>query len=161
MFKAFIKLNVLKELDEVSLSGYDLMKFLGQFGEKPSPGYIYPLLNDLETKGFISVKQDNRRKIYSLTKKGKKLLDELQKNRQDMLRKMTKFWKAIADREEIDDIIKSKVQLHKNKGYLKDMDILVRFHKALFSAYKKDDSKRTREIKRIINDCIKKVEGLR
>ncbi len=123
MFKAHIKLITLKELSKESLSGYDLMKHIECFGKKPSPGYVYPLLKGLKEKGFISSKEDKRKKVYSITVKGKKLLDDLQKNREYMMKKMRNVLKPIADKDEIREL-----SFYKHKGFFKDRDILVRFH---------------------------------
>lgn len=73
MIIAQIKMWVLEELHEKESSGYDILKKIEHFsGKKPSPGYIYPLLNDLKEKGFVSLKEKGRTKIYRITPKGKK-----------------------------------------------------------------------------------------
>jgi DNA-binding PadR family transcriptional regulator len=156
MFKARIKLIVLKELSKDSLSGYDLMKRIECFGKKPSPGYIYPLLKDLKEKGFISFKKYKRKKVYSITNKGKKLLVNLQKNREDMIKRMRYVLKPIADKDEIKEI-----RFYKHKRFFKDKEVLVKFHKTLFSACKKDGGKYKDKIKTIINDSIRKLEKLK
>jgi PadR family transcriptional regulator, regulatory protein PadR len=160
MFKAHIKLIVLNELSKSNLSGYDLMKNLDQLGQKTSPGYIYPLLNDLEKKRFISLKEEDRKKIYSITKKGKKLLNDLEKNREEMFKKIKKTWSAIADKEEFNEFIKSKKNMHKKQNFI-DGDILERFHRTLFGVYKNDDINRRRKIRQIINDAIQYMEKLK
>jgi len=101
MFKAHIKFIVLEELNKVASSGYDLMNSIGEFGKRPSPGYIYPLLNDLEKRNFISSKVSGRRKVYCITKNGKKFLKNLKKKRIIMLNKMIEMWSPIADGKEI------------------------------------------------------------
>jgi len=156
MFKAHIKLIALKELSKESLSGYDLMKHIECFEKKPSPGYVYPLLKDLKEKGFISFKKDKRKKVYSITPKGKRLLVNLQKNREEMMKRMRDVLKPIADKDEIKEI-----GFYKHKGFFKDKNILVKFHKTLFSAYKKDDEKNRDKIKKIIDDSIMKLEKLK
>lgn len=160
MFKAHIKLSVLKELNKKKLSGYDLIKHFEEFGERPSPGYIYPLLNDLEEKGFISVKQDERRKVYSITAKGKKLLLELQKNREEMINKMKKVWSSITDKDEVNQIVKNRQRMFANKDSFKDKDILEKFHKTLFSVYKTGKDKR-QKIRTILNKTIKEIRSLK
>lgn len=164
MFKAHIKLSVLKELKEESMSGYDIMKYLSEYGENTSPGYIYPMLSDLQKKGFISLKKEGRKKIYSLTKKGKMLLLELEKNKQQMVSKMTKVFSSITDKREAKSVIESHVNLHKNihknGDFLKGHDLLDRFHKTLFLAYKTKDLRKQKKIKMIVEDCIKKMENL-
>jgi hypothetical protein len=73
---------------------------------------------------------------------------------------MTKVFSSITDEKELKSVIESKVIFHKNSELLKGSDLLHRFHKALFSAYKtKDDAKR-KKIKSIVDECIKKMENL-
>ena len=62
-----LKLAVLKLLDDQPRSGYDLMKALQeQIGRKPSPGSVYPLLEQLKTQGEITCKKAGRRKFFQL-----------------------------------------------------------------------------------------------
>jgi DNA-binding PadR family transcriptional regulator len=41
-------------------------------GTKPNPGTLYPALKDLERKRLVSSHLDGRRRIYSLTERGRK-----------------------------------------------------------------------------------------
>ncbi|KUO42011.1 MAG: hypothetical protein APU95_00610 [Hadesarchaea archaeon YNP_N21] len=57
--------------------GYEIMKELEKkIDKKPSPGQIYPLLSKMEKSGLIAhekIKIGNKeKKVYSLTKEGKK-----------------------------------------------------------------------------------------
>ncbi|RMF06425.1 PadR family transcriptional regulator [Candidatus Woesearchaeota archaeon] len=74
-----LKLLILKILSESPMNGYALIKeikFRTGFWN-PSPGSIYPLLNAMHSDGFLTLKKEGRRKIYSLTLKGNKLLSAL------------------------------------------------------------------------------------
>lgn len=62
-------------------SGYDMCKFAeSEYGFRISYSRIYPLLNELERKGVISVKEDNSKyppkKLYRLTPKGLMNIDQ-------------------------------------------------------------------------------------
>ncbi len=73
-------LFILFILHEKPMHGYDLMKELEKrLGRKPSPGTLYPLLNELLEKGYLKVDGLGSRgkKIYGLTEKGERLLDHL------------------------------------------------------------------------------------
>ncbi|VVB77679.1 Transcriptional regulator PadR-like family protein [uncultured archaeon] len=157
MFKAHIKLRVLHELNKNHLSGYDLMKNIEESGQKTSPGYIYPLLNDLERKKFISVKHKDRKKVYSITGNGKKLLENLRKNREEMFKKMKKTWEAINEKNEFKEFVKSG----KNINNFKDQDILIKFHRTLFSVYDKDNKNKREKIREIMNESIKQMKKLK
>jgi DNA-binding PadR family transcriptional regulator len=162
VFKAHIKLHVLEKLSREDLSGYDLMKCIGEFGEKPSPGYMYPLLKDLEKKGFISVKRERRRKVYSLTAKGRRLLEELKRNREEMLKRMSKLWASIADKKEISEFMES-VRTHRHGPGMafRDRDMMVKFNRALFMAYRPAGTEKRKKIMHILDEAARKLERLR
>ena len=78
MIKGFLKIEVLLQLQLKNLTGYDLMKKIGEeTGKKPSAGSIYPLMKELLDKKIISVKVMGRKKIYSLTEFGNNELKEI------------------------------------------------------------------------------------
>jgi DNA-binding PadR family transcriptional regulator len=160
MFKSPIKLSVLHELNQKDLSGYDLMKYFEASGKKPSPGYLYPLLNDLQDKGFISLKKEGRKKVYSITKKGKKLLKDLERNRIDMLGRMAKLLGGLADKEEMKNIIEMRKGMLKHKLSFRDKMLLERFHSAMFSVFKKKDEKNIEKMKKILETATKEIESL-
>ena len=75
-----IGLFILFILHESPRHGYGLMKELEKkLGRKPSPGTLYPLLNDFLENGYLRVDSTGSRgkKIYTLTEKGEKLLNHL------------------------------------------------------------------------------------
>jgi DNA-binding PadR family transcriptional regulator len=70
--KGFLSLLILWMLNKHSLTGAEIaMQIAHRRGSKPSPGTIYPALKDLKEKGLISA---NKKKEYSLTKKGREEL---------------------------------------------------------------------------------------
>ena len=163
MFKSHIKLNLLKELKNEDLSGYSLMSRLGEIeGKKPSPGYIYPLLKELEEKGYLTFKKQDRKKIYTLTKSGKDILLQMQKNHEETLEKMTKILDPIIDKDEMEKFLDFKRNMHKHKTQMiKDMDIMEKFHNALFKIYEKNDSDSKKELRKIIIETTKKIENIK
>lgn len=162
IFKSYIKLSVLKELNKEKLSGYDLISRLGEFGgKKPSPGYIYPLLKELEEKKFLTFKNSKRRKIYTITNNGKKLLESLQKNHKESLDNMTKTLSPIADVKEMNDFIKFKQELNTHKSrMLRDIDVMEKFHKSLFKVYAKNDITLNKKMREIIKKMTKEIEKI-
>jgi DNA-binding PadR family transcriptional regulator len=80
--KGFLKLHIIQALDEGSSHGYELMQWISRHTDNawtPSNGSMYPTLESMESKGIISGQGDGRRKIYTLTPKGQKILDGIQK----------------------------------------------------------------------------------
>jgi DNA-binding PadR family transcriptional regulator len=60
-------------LNNKSIHGYKIIADIHNlFGVLLSPGTLYPLLYRLESEGLISVEEDQRRKLYTLTPKGLK-----------------------------------------------------------------------------------------
>lgn len=77
---------VLRLLSQQSQSGYALMgRIKTVTGKRPSAGSIYPLLETLKKDGHVSVKQDGRRRNYTLTAAGKDALTAMQQTRDEAL----------------------------------------------------------------------------
>ena len=99
----FLEPSIILLLKKVPSYGYELMDNLkkGSFlGTKPDPGAVYRILRRLEGSGhIISEWQTNKagpaKRIYSVTQKGKKLLNEwarsIQKKREDLERFMKEY----------------------------------------------------------------------
>jgi len=82
LFKGNLKFLILYILSSGPIHGYGLFKELEKkFKWKPSCGTLYPVLNELETGGFVdgreTVECGRFKKIYSLTSEGKELLGRL------------------------------------------------------------------------------------
>lgn len=74
-FKGFLSFLIMHELNQKTLAGEDLAKKIGKRkGTTLTPGTIYPALKKLKSKRLIIYEKQGRRKVYSLTPKGK---DEL------------------------------------------------------------------------------------
>jgi len=87
--KGFLRYQVLKLLDEKSMSGSEIISEIERQTEgrwKPSPGSIYPLLAWLQDKGYIkeAAEHETGIKRYELTSQGKSFLQEHVKKREEM-----------------------------------------------------------------------------
>lgn len=77
------RILVVSLLNEEPMSGYDLIKAIEDLtGDRPSQGKIYPFLHDLLKCGQIEERLEasdevRDKKIYSLSIKGMKILDEV------------------------------------------------------------------------------------
>jgi DNA-binding PadR family transcriptional regulator len=147
------------------MSGYDLMKSCGDYCTKPSPGYIYPLLNDLQKKGFIVVKKDSRRKIYSLTKKVITLLNNLKIKREETVKSIAKILEPITGKSEIQKFIKSRQYKKKINISIQDQLLLKELNSRIYDFYQnKDNDKnngRKEKMKKILQETIKNLEKLK
>jgi DNA-binding PadR family transcriptional regulator len=160
MFKSNIKLCALKELSARSISGYDLMKKFRESGMHTSPGYIYPLLNDLEKKGIIRSRMSGRRKMYTLTAKGKRLAIDLEKNRQLMFTKFTKILGLIGEREEAKDFINSKKSLMDNPAFFREALLIKGLKDSLFDIVSKGDKEDMLKARKILMETSRQLRRL-
>jgi DNA-binding PadR family transcriptional regulator len=80
LFTGFMRIHILHHASKGEVYGAWMMEELRRHGYSVSPGTIYPVLNSLEKKGYLSSRRetvDGRvRKYYRTTKKGRKALDE-------------------------------------------------------------------------------------
>jgi len=74
-----VKFALLQLLQERPMYGYEMIKALEERSGgfyTPSPGSIYPTLQMLEERGFVSSADVEGKKVYSITESGKALLEE-------------------------------------------------------------------------------------
>jgi DNA-binding PadR family transcriptional regulator len=72
--KGFLSYLIMWDLRKKSMTGSQIAEDLAKRrGSRPSPGTIYPALKELKEKGLIKA---DKNKVYSLTKKGEKDLNE-------------------------------------------------------------------------------------
>ncbi|RAQ96843.1 PadR family transcriptional regulator [Thermogemmatispora tikiterensis] len=77
-----LKYVLLELLQERPMHGYEMMKVLEERAGgfyTPSPGSIYPTLQMLEDRGFITSSEVEGRKVYTITEAGRAFLTEHQR----------------------------------------------------------------------------------
>lgn len=103
MQKGHTKLAALMFLNREPMTGYEVMKeveekTLGFW--KLTSGGIYPVLKELEDKGYIRGKWksegERKKKVYRITQKGKKLLETALKKQQQMAEKIGGLFRQFA-----------------------------------------------------------------
>lgn len=63
---------MLKLIAERDVSGYQIIKAVGELtGKKPSTGSVYPLLNTMQTEGWIVGTKTDNKTVYHITEAGK------------------------------------------------------------------------------------------
>jgi DNA-binding PadR family transcriptional regulator len=76
MAKGLLNLWMLKIISESEVSGYDIIKKVGELtGKKPSTGSVYPLLKSMETKRWITGKNIGNKTLYKITKAGNEVVE--------------------------------------------------------------------------------------
>ncbi len=116
-FPACLKIFILKKLEQGPKTGYQLMKIFQEVtGRKPSPGSVYPALKELKDNGYVKVLEQDGRKIYSLTGKGRKLVEKIDSERSEVYRKMSELLavirEALGDDFSFRDLRMELVRLH-------------------------------------------------
>jgi len=74
-----VRTAVLLLLDEQPMHGYQLMQTIGERtggAWSPSPGAVYPTINQLEDEGLVTVTADAGRKLVTITATGREALSE-------------------------------------------------------------------------------------
>ena len=80
VIKSFMDIMILAELKNGSMSGYDIIGLIyKRFGILMSSGTVYSLLHSIERDGLIKGVQNQRKRVYTLTEKGKRNMEVITK----------------------------------------------------------------------------------
>jgi len=168
MIKGYLKIVFLRELKNKKSSGFDLMKSAENIlDKKPSAGSVYPLLKQLLHDKFIDVKEDNRKKLYSITKKGEELLIKLTKEKEKILsshEELMNLFSQIDKNKKHNSLFTINKQFRlENKVVLRNMDIFLALKEEIDSIFLNNNLtlKKEEEVRRIIKDTIKKFKVVR
>jgi DNA-binding PadR family transcriptional regulator len=159
----YLKIFVLKELVKSEMSGYELMDGFKRFrGSRPSPGTIYPMLSDLKDRGLITARASGKKKIYSITSKGKTLLMDLMAERKRALQKVIPLLGNVYSPDEL-----AKIKEHmtlataKSIGIPADFDIIAKLRtEVLKFAASKSYEKNHDAFRKILLDAAEKIRRL-
>ena len=107
-----LRLYLLKLLDEAPRHGYEVIRllqdrFMGVYA--PSPGTIYPRLARLEEEGLLTHDEEEGRKIYRITDKGREEINRRIDELNDLEREITESVSGIARevKEDVRDTVRS------------------------------------------------------
>lgn len=163
--KGALKIIVLKILNYKKNTGYGLIKEIKTKTGfwKPSPGSMYPLMNDLLKKGLVTYKKNKNKKIYSITNKGKKVYKKIEEKKEKILNDIiggVKFLEIIGeDKKELKYIIDFLKGFEKGDFPFKDnYESLIKFRKTFFEVAKNE--KNSKKINKILKEASKKLSKL-
>ena len=96
LVRGLLDLVVLGLLKEKSIHGYGVITSIRRnFGVYFGPSTVYPLLSDLETKGYIKsqwdLTHDRPRKVYSITTEGHSLLNGTEESLYQICNRLNEF----------------------------------------------------------------------
>jgi DNA-binding PadR family transcriptional regulator len=103
--KGDLKYVILDLIKDKPSHGYEIIRRLEERSHGcyiPSPGAVYPTLQLLEEIGYIEAKQQDGKKIYTITDEGKKFLSEQKQFAEGIKQQMSERWskKNTADMRE-------------------------------------------------------------
>jgi len=93
--KGNLKYVILDLLKEKPRYGYEIIRALEEQSHgfyTPSPGVVYPTLQMLEEMGYASSKEQDGKKVYTITKEGTKFLAERQEQAEEVRSHMKHHW---------------------------------------------------------------------
>jgi DNA-binding PadR family transcriptional regulator len=93
--KGFLKAILLKTIQENPIHGYDIIQHIKEkTGGRwtPSPGSIYPALDYLESKGYISCQDVERKKVYTITPKGDEAIVQMDRKKEEIRKELSAFF---------------------------------------------------------------------
>ena len=156
-----LRILVLKTLSEKSLNGNQIVKEIeSKTGRKFSYGSLYPLLSKLVEGELISIINESNHHIYSITNKGKEVIEHSSKKSEEILNRIHELVNSLGilgyNEKEINSI-KKKMNMQ-NLEYLFMQENFVRFKQDLFSL---DFNKNKEEINKIIKEAGAKLRRLK
>lgn len=98
--RAFLKYIVLKIIKDKPTHGYEIIKIVELRSKgrwTPSTGSIYPILESLESNGFIQSQEIERRKVYSITPRGVEALDRMTQKKIELLNEMSRIINSVTE----------------------------------------------------------------
>jgi len=119
--KGALKYLVLECLNEKPMRTYEIIKSIEKKFEgsyRPSTGSIYPVLKGLVEKDLVEVKVENGKKIYIITDKGKKELEEIKNKSLKLLGDNAKFSGQI-----LQELLQIAFYLYNNRSKIDENNI--------------------------------------
>lgn len=78
LYSGLVRLHILHHASKEPVFGFWFIEELGRHGYKLSPGTLYPLLHEMEKRGYLSSKKKEVggriRRVYRATKTGRTVL---------------------------------------------------------------------------------------
>ena len=91
VLSGFIRMHVLHHAEEGGLYGNWMIEELRHHGYSISPGTLYPMLRSMEKDGWIAGRDEKagaRRRLYRITPKGRKALEEVRARLQELFKEV-------------------------------------------------------------------------
>lgn len=155
---------VMRVLSQAETTGYGLIKNIEKHTAfwKPSTGSIYPILKKLTKKGLIESKEKSGKKIYSLTKEGKRFLQKITKSKEQFMKKVIKeikLFDAMTGENHSKAIIPFIEHIRDNHDALIHLNPeLTEFRMALISLMK--NPSKHKKVKKVLKETAEKLKKI-
>jgi len=163
MNQGYLRMLVLELLAAKACSGYTLVKTIhDRTGWKPSYGSIYPLLERLENEDLVTVEEQGRSKVYTLTPAGLRLARDENETRNRAHTAIIEQLTVLAGMgdEHAKDAADMLRQAHTN-GRFPETPELIDMRREVFRIFKDGHDKTHRaELKTIFTDATKKLKKI-
>lgn len=166
MTAAKLNMLILRQLEQGPRAGYGLAKDIHTAtGWKPSFGSLYPVLEQMYQEQLILCKEEGKKKIYSLTQKGKEALKGLKNEHGKLVEKMRENYRLMLHLYDIKEdplaeamfksMAQGKIPLNE---FIKES---TEMKKELFRIYQAGTvQKNEKLIKRILTDATKELRKI-
>ncbi|MEM2916481.1 MAG: PadR family transcriptional regulator [Candidatus Woesearchaeota archaeon] len=165
MIQGYLKILVFKALEEGPKSGYSLMKYVqGKTGAKPSPGSIYPLLEQLKKEKLVEVKGVGRANEYKLTPAGKQKVALIEEKRQECIQTLVNSMKMMSALTGEDFSMPQQMieSMQKGEEPFKELNPeLSQLQAQFLTMYKKGTiTKNAAKIRKILSNALREMRAL-
>jgi DNA-binding PadR family transcriptional regulator len=118
--KGDMKYVILELLKDSPSHGYEITlaleeRFHGLY--TPSAGSIYPILQLLEDTGYVTLKETEGKKVYTITASGEKFLDDHKETREKIEDRLRNWW-GTEDLEYLQDVREAMNYAHELKHFV-------------------------------------------
>ncbi|MDX1577368.1 MAG: PadR family transcriptional regulator [Gemmatimonadota bacterium] len=113
MKRGDLKFVLLRLLTEEPMHGYELIRRLEEESRgmySPSPGSVYPTLQLLEDRGYVSSEEMDGKRVYHITDEGRAYLDEHLSRARDVLGRVVDLGEKFTG-SEMRDVTRSFIHL--------------------------------------------------
>jgi DNA-binding PadR family transcriptional regulator len=113
------KYIILQHIKDKPSYGYEIIRGLQERFHSfytPSPGSVYPTLQMLEEMGYTTASEEEGKKIFTITKEGKKFLDEEKELGERVKSQISSWWNP----ENIDDVVEAMSEFEKLARLMRD-----------------------------------------
>lgn len=93
--KGDLKYVILDLIKDKPRYGYEIIRILEEHSHgfyAPSPGAVYPTLQLLEEMGYVTITQQDGKKVYTITEEGRRFLAEREHVAEDIKRNIKDWW---------------------------------------------------------------------